>query len=312
MTRFVRGRDRRRCGRPAGAAILVVALLGALVPRPSIASPVPSPAPRIRTHVVDRSVSFFASETSRARIRFERPIPWTQVPHVHVHGQGRVYGFIMRRTGSYEQEAFRPYYKWVGSATCDTRACETDPAEHPGIAASSHGSPVEKLSGTWDVYVMADGAPVRVDFVVAGSRGRDEVRVTERVPSEVQTFTPTLHESASHTFYSGGGFTTLDDSDFAQSVVWVMGAPYAASVATLCSYMSEDEAPAEGAFLPQCPGGAEMLRLPLFDASAGERRQPVYSGGFVEGERGLGVWYAAAAAVEEFAAVGMWVDFPEI
>lgn len=306
MSRVVFGESRGPRKRLATAGLVLASLSVALAPvRPVVASTRPG------LRVVDRSVTFVATETSRTQVRFAS-IAWDQIPHLHLRGQGRLYGFILRKTGDYEQESDRPHYKWIASAACDTRGCKTDPAEHAGAAGSSHGRPVKTLSGVWDVYVIADHARVEVDLSIAGSRGRDEIRVTGAVASELRTFAPTVHEAAGKTFYSGGGFTTLDDTDFAQSATWVYGAPYAASTAGLCSYMTEDQAPAQEAFLPQCPGGPETFRLPMWDASTGALRQPVYSGAFVEGERGLGAWHAAAGVIEEFAAVGFWIDYPEI
>jgi hypothetical protein len=288
-------------------AVVALLLLTGYAPAPSVAAPV-----KTRVHVIDRSTVFTATETSRTRIRFESPVTWDQIPHVHVHGQGRLYGFILRKVGDFEQEAYRPYYKWLGSAACDERACRAPLEEHPGVMMSVHGSEISKFSGTWDAYVIADGARVSVDFEIAGSRGRDEIRVTGPVASELTTFAPSVQEVAGHTVYTGGGFTTLEDTDFAQGATWVSGKPYVASAAGICSYMTEEEARVQAVALPQCPGGAEMFRQPMYDAGSGEYRAPFYSGSFVEGDRGLGIWHVAAAAVEEFGAVGLWIDYPEI
>ena len=293
------------------AGLVAVAAIAALFV-PAKASPAPAGD---RTAVVDvsRSVVFTATETSSVRLRFAKHLRWKDVAHVHIKGQGRLFGFILRRVGDFEQEAYRPVREWMATAACDTRACRTPRDEHPGAIGFHFGRNLNQLGGgLWDAYVVADGAPVRVELLFKGSKRRDEVRVGGPVVSELRTLPATVDVEPGHNLYAVGDFTHLDDTDYGHVSIWAMGEPYAASMARRCAYYTEEDAPDTDAFAPHCPDSAEMAQVPVANATAGTRRQPVYSFGFADGERGIGAWLSMAGVVTEVAAVALWIDFPEV
>lgn len=293
--------------RPRRPGFLAIAIL-ATVLIPAHLSPTRAKA---RPRVVDiaGSVVFTAKETSTTRVRFAKGLHWSDVEHVHIKGQGRLFGFILRKVGRYEQESRRPWFKSMLTSACDTRACKTPREEHPG--AVGFGS-IDELGGVWDVYVVADGAPVRVELLVDGSKVRDEIRVKGPVASELRTLPVRTQVEEGGSLHIAGAFTKLKDTDHAHISIWAMGEPYVASVSQRCAYYKEEDEPPVNAFGPQCPNSPEMLQAPLADHTSGPRRQPVYSYGFADGERGIGAWLTTAGVVTEVAAVGLWIDFPGV
>src|SRR3712207_3765621 len=112
------------------AALATIALAFATITTQAHVSP--ARAKTTRSVVIDRSTVFTASETSSIRLRFAEGLSWSDVQHVHIKGQGRMFGFILLKRGDFAQEAERPWFKSMITAACDTRACKTPRREHPG------------------------------------------------------------------------------------------------------------------------------------------------------------------------------------
>ena len=292
--------DNRRSIALLLAAATVTA--GLVAARPATAKP--------KAIVVDGTTTFTASQTSMTRIRFAQPLANDDY-HFHIKGNGRLYGFIMRKVGYYgdetgpKQEGARPTIKAVTTGECTKRGCvkKHDPFHFISLYN------VKDLRGEWDFYVIADGPPVRIQIKVKGSKSNDVVRVNGPVRSEMRTMTPRVHETNTDSVYSAGDFSRLKDPDFGTIALWAIGRPHVVTGHGLCHYAKREDVPDDVRLLPGCPTGYSN---PFVHPYPGEM------GGFIavsmgDGDtRGLAGWFGAAAAVERFGAVGLWIDYPEV
>lgn len=245
--------------------------------------------------------TFTATTTSRATISLPRPLTLFEDLDIRVDGDGRIFGFMMSKTGSYEQEAQRPVMVGLTTGQCDRRACEA----RDGFLFISAFNTGRKLSGTWNLYVVADGAPVDVTFTIKGESGRQTIPVAGHVKAEIRTLRPTVHETNSNAVYSAGDFTELDRVDFGMVGLWTVGQPHGATAYGSCAYEGDGAPPVEDAFLPGCPAGDGYENV---SSAPGPGGGIVLTAGTYGRTRGLGGWYATASAVERYGAVGFWID----
>ncbi|HEX2196462.1 MAG TPA: hypothetical protein VHJ76_06005 [Actinomycetota bacterium] len=281
------------------AAAVAVALLTALLPASSVAG-------REAVHELRGRITFVADETGKARFAFPRAVALEDL-RFGVRGDGRVYGFMMRKLGHYEQEGLRPVMSGVTIGTCMRRGCKHRGHRFVFIPAFNVG---RKVSGTWEIAVVADGAPVEVTIGVKGERGGDVVRADGPVASEIRTLAPRVHERETDTLYSAGDFTRLRRAGYGLVGLWAIGAPHGASAFGSCTYHGgESVIPTpseESAFAPGCPTSDSFEHV---SPMPGERGGFVYTVGTYGNIRGLGGWYTTASAVERFGAVALWIDF---
>lgn len=249
------------------------------------------------------STTFIASSTSRVLIRFPKRIDILRDFNYSIEGHGRVEGFILRKSGRFEQEADRPLVLSINIGQCERRGCPGRESP-PYLSTTNTGG---KLSGVWDLYVIADGAPVSVSFVIDGLKGSRRVEVTDPVKAEVQTLAPTVHDTIAHSIFSAGDFTGLRTVDFGLVGLWFAGEPHGSSLFGDCLYFEEeDESSEEARFLPGCPTGQGQLRAST-TPSADTWEVVFMSSGCCP--IGLGGWYASASAVTRYGAVALWIDF---
>lgn len=284
----------------------VVLLAGAIV-LPAQQAPA---AARQTPHVLTGNSVFMASSPAKTLVRFPRQLDFKEF-QVSWEGDGRVKGFILRKLGSYEQEGLRPVMEGVSVARCKERGCKgkRDPITFT-VCFCREGD----LAGTWELYVIADGEPVRVRLRVKGEVGSDSVLVTQRVRSEIQTLEPRVDDQVTHSVVSAGDFTDLEDVGFGVVGIWTHGNPHAATAIGDCNYYDYRDfgipsvfPPEEVAFLPGCPTGDGYV-FPSVDPDGGSGGAFLTSAGFGD-QVGLGGWYTTAAVVKDYGAVAFWVDF---
>lgn len=286
-------------------ALLATALLLATLPAPSVS------ASKERSHELVGRSKFVASSTSRTLVSFPRPVDFMNEFRTKYDGNGRVRGFILRKVGNYEQEGLRPVIESATIGRCKTRGCDARKDEFSFTVCFCDS---RKLTGTWELYVLADGAPVTVVLGIKGLNGRQRIEVRERVRAQVQTLKPRVEESEGRTLMSAGDYSRLKDVDFGLVGLWMSGDPHLASSVGGCHYHDYREfgypsvfPPEEVAFLPGCPTGEGSV-YPHVDQDAGGGGVIFTSGGFGN-EVGLGGWYQTAAVVKQRGAVVFWLDY---
>ena len=287
------------------ALAATVALLGAILPGSvSVAKP-------RDVFVIDSSTRFTASETSMMRVRFQHPVKIADL-HYHIRGNGRLYGYLMRKVGNYgdtrgpKQEGTRPFMRAITTGQCTEHGCR---AEHDPFFFGTTYNVGKKVSGLWDLYIVADGSPVSVTLKISGSKSRRSVRVNGPVTSEMRTLTPRVHETNTNTIYSAGDFSRLKEPDFGAIALWTIGAPHGATAYGACHFRKDESVPEEVRLVPGCPLG---YGSPAVWPGPGDRGGVVAVSRMDSTTRGLSGWYATASVVEQYGAVGLWIDYPEV
>ena len=283
-----------------------VVLVGALLPQTTS-----SAAPEKRVHVLKGVSTFTATTTSKTLVRFPKPVDLFDDFHLHYEGDGRVRGFILRKLGKYEQEGYRPVMESATIGQCKTRGCKSRKDDFTFIVCFCD-SP--KLTGTWELYVIADGAPVTLTFKSKNLTGRSRARVTDPVRTEIKTLDPRVHERNTDTVFSAGDYTKLKEADFGLMGLWTVGDPNAATAIGDCIYYDYSDygyptanPPEEVAFTPGCPTAYGDV-YPYADPNGG-RGGAIFTSASFCCPVGLGGWYATAAAVKRYGAVALWMDF---
>jgi hypothetical protein len=217
-----------------------------------------------------------------------------------------VRGFILHKMGDYPQGG-RPAMENVAIGQCKTKGCNfrEDPFYFTVCFCSS-----DDLPGLWELYVVADGAPVTVTFKLKGVHGEARVSVNDPVTSEIKTLRPRFYEEGpSSSVYSTGDFTTLDSSDYGLIGFWFTGVPYAASAGDDCIYwQGGTHPPEEQAFLPGCPTRPSADPFVFVNPSMG-RGNVMWTTSGICCPVGLGGWFATAAEVKRHGAVALWIDY---
>lgn len=262
-------------------------------------------------HELTGVTTFTASETSATVIRFPRAVDFLKDFHASYDGDGRVTGFIMRKRGRYEQEGYRPVIVNTTIGQCKKRGCD---ARDMNFSFTVCFCDDRLLSGTWELYVIADGAPVRLTIKNDNLEGRTSHYVTGDVTSQIQTLDPRIEERNTRTVFSAGDFTELKQADFGMVGLWVVGNPHAATAVGDCLYYDGSDfgypnvhPPEEVAFMPGCPTGNGDA-FPYVDPDGGR-------GGVISTTAsfccpvGVGGWYTTAAQVNRYGAVAFWIDF---
>lgn len=228
-------------------------------------------------------------------------------------GNGRVVGVILRKLGKYEQEGSRPVLQNVSVGRCKERGCKS---KKGGFSFTICFCGKEPMTGLWELYVIADGAPVTARIRIRGLAGSDKVRVDGPVSSEIQTLSPRVDDQTTHTVVSAGDYTGLPDVGFGVVGIWTEGEPHAASAVGDCLYYDYRDfgipsvlPPEEVAFLPGCPTSSGNV-FPVVDSDGGSGGAFLTSSGFGD-QVGVGGWYTTAAIVKDYGAVAFWLDFKE-
>lgn len=278
--------------------LLLIMSLANLVP---VAESAAGVSPRI--HALSGKTTFRASETSSALIRFPTDVNFLKEFRASFQGDGRVQGFILRKTGEYKQEGFRPVIENITIGQCARRGCSArnQSGSTTGFGVGKH------LSGVWELYIVADGSPVTVTFRIEGLAGRSHVPVNNRARAHTKTLRPVIHETHSHAVYSAGHFTSLTQADYGVVGLWVVGTPHLATGYGDCIYYGEAALPETVAFMPGCP--AADGEPDVHGSGDLGRGGVVFTSAAFDDARGLGGWYTTAAVVERYGAVALWIDF---
>lgn len=287
------------------ALAATLSLLGAILPgSTSVAKPQD-------VFVIDSSTRFTASKTSMMRVRFRHPVKTADL-HSHIRGNGRLYGYLMRKVGDYgdtrgpKQEGTRPFIRAVTTGQCTKPGCR---AKHDRFFLETRYNVGNKVAGLWDFYIVADGSPVSVTLKIEGSKSQKSVRVSGPVISEMRTLTPRVHETATNTIYSAGDFSKLKEPDFGAIALWTIGAPHGATAYGACHFRRQESVPEEVRLVPGCPLG---YGSPAVWPAPGDRGGIVTVSRMDSTTRGLNGWYATTSVVERYGAVGLWIDYPEV
>ena len=231
--------------------------------------------------------------------------------YVGLTGGGRMSGLIL--TGSDLKDASRPFLAVLRAGFCGAPGCTPKKSQRAGFGffkgSSSSSGYLTLPAGEYQLYLVADGAPVRATLELPGLRGRARLTPSRSVVSSITEPALGVGEGPGGTFYSGGeSYDVKGLEGFSFNALRLKAEAWGAGEVAHCIY---DEAPPEPvAFAPGCPAGQNF---PITDAVVTTIPYTrVYGSGVARngaGPMGHGVWYAAAAAVTEAADLSFFIDF---
>lgn len=301
MTRFISS----ACIASLGAVVLL-APASAAPKRETIAAERAMSANRQAPHLAGHS-TFTASSTSRWLVRLPRDFDTMDI-RTNFSGDGRVIGFFFF-------EATKPLAEAAGyhgnmTGRCKREACK---ARKPFFKWTYRDNAWDTLpKGLYEVYVLADGAPVTFEIELEGLSGRREFTGGTPVPSVIKTLPGSMSADNQTNVYSAGGFVDPEvvDPDFGLLGLWTVGTDSVATAYGDCYYYpgNLNTPPREEiAFLPHCPTGDSfehryVSQEPFQDDGF------VYTSGNFGGPTGVGGWYSTVSIPEEFGAVAAWID----
>lgn len=252
--------------------------------------------------VMTGSTTFKTLTTSRALVQFPQKVDVINDLKHEVTGDGRVRGFVLRKVGAYRR-GNRPLIQSVHLGLCSRKGCAS--RETPSFMSGQNVG--RKISGLWELYVIADGARVSLEFQVSSLKGSNTWVLREPARSEIRSLTPTVHEGIAHTLYSAGAFSRLADPDFGLVGIWFEGQPHAAGAFGSCIHENVPTRAQETAFLPGCPNGEGQL-----GASTTPSTGPwdvFFMASRACCTKGLGGWYSTASKIIGSGGVAFWIDY---
>jgi hypothetical protein len=222
-----------------------------------------------------------------------------------VSGNGRMFGFMFRKKGTEWWDG--PTYEDIDLGGCTRRGCEASGLFEMEPAAKSRNG--RWPAGVYELFLIADGAPVEVTLKVKGHKG--SLRASPQpLPFEARTFSPRVTTEGNF-IYSAGDFTDLADGRPKYGLVglWALGGPHLLTALGDCLYHGDEpEPPEDDAFLPGCPtGNGEASAFP--NVNQDDAGLVMLVSDHLCCPHGLGGWITAASRVRTFGAVGLWLDY---
>lgn len=286
--------------------LLLSAVAAAVLPPTSHASL----TDRAATPVVElgKNTVVTATHHSRALLTVPEDVSLGELKS-SVAGGGRIAGYVLTNSGQEPQDDDFIVYSLTFNR-CTKRGCP--PAADPLPTRVSSGLTNNVIpAGTYNLFVIADHAPVVVRFTNRYLSGSDDVRLRGK-SFDVDLRTLRTHVSTTDgTVFSAGDFTRLEPGrGMGMLGLWARGAPYAAAAFGNCFYFSDVlVVRRDVAFLPGCPTGSSAHRYPGVSSQPMAQGGVIYKSTYQELPMGIGGWAASAGVVNDFGAVALWLRF---
>lgn len=274
--------------------VAVVVALGA--PAFPAASARPSGLPHLGRHT-----TISGSVTAYSDVFLPRSVAPVRDMTYSVSGDGRLTGFVMVKQGA-GLVRNRPALVALRSGRCLEIACEARPQPLMMMLAfnlDDHELP----AGRYRVYLVADGAPVRVNLGLPALHGR--LGLQPSTPARAQLESIDSMVPAAPNVLAGGIATGLRGDGISAVTAWAHSDADVAGVVGGCFYR-EDPPPQPAGFAPGCPQAAGEPKVygpnvpPTSDGA-------VYQGIDLRLDRALGAYYETATVPEELGAVAFWL-----
>lgn len=268
----------------------------------------PSASPRIS--VLRGHTTVTAEATSVMTVRLPKPFKILDGIETRVAGGGRVRGFVLTQRA----ENFKDAATYIAAAPgyCTTPGCgDAEKETRPGSFAMAYDGVFPP--GTYRLFVIADGAPVRVEVEIDGLRGSTAITPTEPAVADVDSFRQHAISTPDGPVWMGGGFSDLGGPSrgFALLEMWGYSddvpapEPYAWGT---CFYYEREHSNPDRAFAPTCPGSEEEEAHTYYvDVARG------YVASFIAGVElpyGMG-GYSIVPLTSRHGGVGLWMPLTE-
>lgn len=293
------------------STLCLVALLGlaVAVPGGSTASAEEKRLPLLR----QRMTVTTAGTTAYTMVRAPEPfsVKFEDGFSFNLRGRGRIRGFALAQVG--ERLLETPGLVMLAPGYCMKQGCGSP--KHPGggwgvITGSDETFTLP--AGEYLLYVIADGAPLRVRLRLPGLSGSNSLEVEREAEIDIDSFRTHPVSTPEGTFYMGGGFSDMGGGvrGLAMLKVWALRdrqeppVPFAWGG---CAYYEEEPPVADLAFAPGCPGAPHEPFL-VYGANA-----PGYVGSFTALSpvpRGIG-GHSSSPAADNAGGAAVWFPMTE-
>lgn len=239
-------------GRRGTAAAIIVAAQAALVAIPAHGAAIP---------VVTGTTVLSGSRNGSIAVRLPRAVRFDVYQHVEIAAHGRLTGFALKKDGAWDA----PSAHAIKSGFCGSPGCTPVwPRSHVGMLVSpdSTGFSGTLPAGTYRLFLLTDGAPVRVTLQFAGLRGRSSLTPRSPVRAAVVAPKPTIAEPtwAPLVFAGGSHWHVGPRGGLNLTVAWkVQPAPEEPSAVGACLYSGRPPAGAVPPFQAPCANGSGGL-----------------------------------------------------
>ena len=258
-----------------------------------------------------------ASRSAVVAVRLPRPAHISMWHDVDINGRGRFTGVVLHGDGRW----LGPYGSAIRFGLCEGRGCAQSPLSYRLEllnAPDSNGYAGTLPAGNYHLYVLADGAPVKVTMRFKDLPGRITLRPTTRARVEIVEPEPTQAVPAdAPSLFSGGSTHTVGRAGgLNATIIWKVLPVRTTNAGAVCGYEG-----APGADEPTPPYQFPCAVPPfLFGGlDEGTATTPFGPGRFITdigsvylqppGLRGWGGYVNTAGLVQEAHLQQLWLDF---
>jgi hypothetical protein len=286
------------------AIVLIAAIV---VPGQGVARPASS---KTAIPALAGTTVIVGSESAWTRVRVPRAFHWDDVISATISGDGRGLGFVLVKEVNGAIPKSPKAIDGIRFGDCFEEACAMrSPIEEAGIGAAGRGDVWP--AGIYRLYLIADGAPVRVTMEFPQLDGK--TTIAPRIPANavVQSLTPRVPTTP--LFYSAGDLAPFKGQGFLwfSQTLEVPGSGTAAY--DWCIYHDEAPPVQATAYLPaDCPGGWHNGYRPTvreyddpgedwlgYEVAVYMHRLPA----------AVGAWYSTTSPVKVGGVAAIWLKF---
>lgn len=262
-------------------------------------------APRVP--VLRGHTTVTADSTTFTTVRLPRDVEGFEEIETTLHGRGRVRGLVLTEVAENFSDAAT--YVTVAPGYCTTPGCGDEENEYGGWSFLLYRGGVLP-AGTYRLFVIADGAPQRVELRIEGLRGRTSITPKNPALVDLDSFRHHPISTPDGPVWMGGGFSELGGPSrgFALLEMWGYSdvpAPRPYTWGT-CVYWEREHPAPDRAFAPTCPG-SEQPQTHFVDAARGYVAALTAFGDLPYGMGG----YSVVPLTSRHGGVGLWMPLTE-
>ena len=240
------------------------------------------------------------SEAAQMRVRLPAPITTASLSDwdFEITGDGRIIYFLLikeRRDGSLNDKIFLEGYA-VGK--CAEEACASQTEDSYGGSWEGLGESDTMPAGRYRLFLVADGAPARIELQLADLSGRTQVSPSKPAVAQIDTLTPHFAGISPFTYFGYSEAPFRGEGTALLSLWFTDALAYGH-----CIY--RDEKPETlAAYLPnKCDDGTHVIG----PDEVAER----FDWGFnwlMPLPQAMGTWYTKSSVLDSAGSVAMWLQ----
>lgn len=242
-------------------------------------------------------------DAAQMRVRLPAPLALRNLGNwdFEITGDGRVIYFLLikeRRDGSVNDNIFVDGYA-VGR--CAEEACASQTEDTYGGSFEGVGDRDVLPAGRYRLYLVADGAPARIELQFAALSGRTQLSPSEPAVAQVDTITPHVGMLSPPSYFG------YSEAPFGGEGVALLSLWFDEALAYgHCVYWKNEQPVAPAAYLPgACGDDTHVVSADQVAAAEG------FDWGFsmlMPLPKAVGTWYTSASVFGNAGSIAMWLQ----